>query len=219
MADADSIKDAAEDIVSGPEYRVPEPAFVQRGFVWLGDRLEPVGDAIGRFLEWLAGLFDITAGGSQQGGSGGFLLGWILLAIAAAAAVWFLIRVMPRRRLRAAAKSEPVVEQRTRHRATRKEWLKRAAEAEAERDFTGAVRARYRALIAGLADRSELAPDEALTSGEHLRSFDADGKRVERFTQATDRYERAWYGDEPVVLDDSQELAGIDHELVEGGRS
>ncbi len=219
MADADSINDAAEDILGQPQYRAPEPGVVQRSIDWMGERLQPVGDAIGRFLEWLAGLFDASAGGGAGAGGGGFLFGWILLALAAVLVIWFLVRVMPRRRLAKKPKDEPTVEQRSRDRTTRREWLERATQAEANQDFTGAVRARYRALAAGLADRHELDADEAVTSGEHLRSFDAEPQRKDRFVRATDRYERAWFGEQPVELADSSELEVIDRELIDGGRS
>ncbi len=218
-ADPNSINDTANDILSQPEYRVPKPGVVQRSIDWIGDQLQPVADAINRFLEWLAELLNVSAGGASGAGSGGFILGWIVLAIAAAALVWFLLRVMPRRRLGKRPTTKPTVEQRTRQRATRKQWLERAAIAEAERDFTGAVRARYRALAAGLADRRELDPDEAVTSGEHLRSFDSGPHRNDRFARATDQYEWAWFGDRPVDLVDSNEIEEIDRELIDGGRS
>ncbi|MEZ5228278.1 MAG: DUF4129 domain-containing protein [Acidimicrobiales bacterium] len=218
MADAGDIKNAAEDIVSQPQYRAPERGVVQRAIDWIGDRLQPVGDAISDFLEWLARRFGISAGGAGGVGSGGYLLGWILLAVGAALVIWFLLRVMPRRRLRGPKKEKPTIEQRSRHRTTRREWLDRAAVAESERDFNGAVRARYRALIAGLADADELDDDEALTSGEHLRSFETVPPRREQFASATETYERAWFGEQPVGLDDSHDLEGIDRDLIDGGR-
>ncbi len=216
MADADSIQQAAEDIVSQPEYRVPEPGAVQGVVDWVGHRLEPIGDAIGRFLSWLAELFLISVGGGSGGGAGGLIIGWILLAVAAGFVIWFLVRVMPRRRLRSERPAAPTIEQRSRHRTTRREWLEQAAQAEAQRDFTGAVRARYRALAAGLADRHELENDETLTSGEQLRAFDSAPERKERFARATDTYERAWFGEHDVDADDAGEVAGIDRDLIDG---
>lgn len=217
MADPGDIQGAAQDIVSQPKYRVPEPGVVQSVIGWIGDRLAPVGDAIGRFLAWLAQLVGLSAGGVAAGG-GGFLLGWIVLAAGAALVVWFLIRVMPRRRLRKTKQDTPTIEQRSHHRTTRREWLERAAAAEAERDFTGAVRARYRALIAGLADRHEVEDDDSVTSGEHLRGFDPALPKHDRFASATDTFERAWYGEHPVGSAESSDLQGIDRELVDERR-
>lgn len=219
MADPEAINGAADDIVSQPQYQPAERGLLGRAADWVGDALEPVADLLNRFLEWLGSWLGFGAGIGGAGGSGGFLLGWIVLAVGAAALVWFLVRVMPRRRLRSKKTDKPTIEHRQRDRFTRKQWLERAEAAEAERNYTAAVRARYRALAAGLADHDELDPSEAATSGEHLRAFDATEPRREQFRSATDRYERAWFGNQPVDVTDSEELSQIDRVLVEGDRS
>ncbi len=207
MADAVEIRDRAAEILARPEYEVPEPGPIGRLIGWIGDRIVDV-------LDWLNGL--VTIGPSA--GSGGYLIGWVVLAVAAAALAWFLVRVLPRGRLRGRERKRPEVITAERERATREQWLARAADAEASGDFVAAVRCRYRAMTTGLADRRELDPGESVTSGEHLRTFDPSEPRHSTFASATDRYEVTWFGERPAGPDDATLLASIDRELVGGHR-
>ncbi len=203
MADSAEIRDRASEILSGPDYDRPEPGPIGRALGWFGDRIV-------EFVNWLNGL--LTTG--PAAGSGGYLIGWVVLVIGAVALVWFLVRILPRGRLRRPESTRPEVITAERERATRDQWLARAAEAESSGDFVLAVRCRYRAMTTGLADRRELDPGEAVTSGEHLRAFDPSEPRHSTFAAATERYEATWFGEHRAGLDDTALLASIDRQLV-----
>ncbi len=205
------ISRTADEILAKPEYQPPERGLITRALDWVFGHL---GDALRWVLEQLDRILGRGAGGGTGVGPGGYVIGWILLIAALAVVVWLLVRVMPRRRLRRAQKQEPTVERTRRNRVSRDRWLELAAAAQAEGRHRDAVRCRYRALVCGLADRHELDPNDAVTSGEHLRSFTAAAPKTAAFATATDRYERAWFGDEPVGEGEVALLERIDDELL-----
>ena len=196
----DEIRRKADDILARPEYREARPGLVQRAVNWLTERLGEV--------------FSSVVGNS---GSGGYYLGWIVLIMALLAAGWFLWKVLPRsgglRRPGVAVAHESIP------RASRAQWLARAAEAEAAGRWGEAVHARYHALTTALADRKVLPAAESTTSGEHRAAF-AQGAgpqpdRVAVFDGVTDRYEHVWFGGREAAPDDSRALAAADERLLE----
>ena len=191
MAEPEDIRDSADDILSRPEYQ-PEPlSLLDRAWNWMNEQ----------FAEAL---------GSLLGTGGSYLVGWTLLAVLAGLLGWFLFRVMPRKRLRRNV-VEPSIEADVRAIASRTDWLEQARIAEAEGNWREAVRARYRAMIAGLIDRQEVVDFEGATSGEYRRSFEPGPPRSDSLGQATDAFEQIWYGGSPAAADDSsrlEELAG-----------
>lgn len=196
MAEPEDIRHAADDILSRPEYRPPAPSLLDRAFRWMNEQ----------FADVLGGLF---------GRGGSYVVGWIVLAVALATVSWLLWKVMPRRRL--PDTPEPrTIETETRTRPGRGEWLARAAEAEASGNWGEAVRARYRAVVAGLIDREEIDDADGATSGEYRRSFDGTTDRKQLFDQVTDRFEEVWYGGRPAGDGDPKLLAELDEQVVGG---
>lgn len=198
--DPDEIRQKADDILARPEYREAQPGLVERAIDWLSQRLgEVFGSVVG------------------NSGSGGYYLGYILLILALVAIGYIAVKVFPRsgglRRPRAAVVLQSIP------RATRDQWLARAAEAEAGGRWGEAVHARYHALTTGLADRKVLPAAESTTSGEHRTAF-AQGAgpqpdRVAVFDGVTDRYEHVWFGGREAAADDSQAVAAADQRLLE----
>lgn len=196
----DEIRQKADDILARPEYREAPPSLVERAVNWLAERL--------------GNVFGSVVGNS---GSGGYYLGYLVLFLGLAAAGYFLWKVLPRsgglRRPGMAVTHESLP------RASRAQWLARAAEAEAAGRWGEAVHARYHALTTGLADRRQVPAAESTTSGEHRTAF-AQGaapqpERVAVFDGVTDRYEHVWFGGREAAADDSAALAAADQRLLE----
>ena len=196
MAEAEEVRETADEILSRPEY-LPEPeSLLNRAFRWVNEQIQDV----------LGGIF---------GQTGSTVVGWIVLTLALAALVYLLWRVMPRSRL---PRSSPdvVLEHSEQTRAGRAEWLAQAEQAEVEGNWVEAVRARYRATVAALIDRQEVNDQLGATSGEYRRSFDAAPHRTEPVGTATDRFERVWYGGNPARADDADLLRRLDDSVLQG---
>jgi hypothetical protein len=199
LVEPDEAREAADEILSRPEYQEAEPSILQRAFDWIAHLL---GD-----------LF-----GFVTGGGGGLWIGYLILAAALAAAAYLAWRFLPRRH----PLHRPVwaaVEQETTVRRSRADWLDEAAEAERAARWDRAVHARYHALVTGLADGGELPSELSTTSGEHRRAFARSpsggvGERLERFDRATDRYEQIWFGGARAGRSDSEALAEADRSLL-----
>lgn len=132
MADADTAREQAREILSGGRYQdssVPRPF---KGVLdWIGDRLEDVGD-------WFAGLFD-GVDGAVPGGSG---VTWIVLGILVAIAAVLVARAGIQRRTRTAAeRAADALPDALDPRALERE----ADAAERAGDYERAVRLRFRA--------------------------------------------------------------------------
>ena len=132
---------------------------------------------IGRQLEKLFGGDggdSVTTGGSTFGGGIGSVLAWILIVLAVAAVVAVIVYVVLHRVRR------PPTGRRARDRAPRsstvaraKEWAGDVERLEADGDWKGAMRARYRHLVRTLVDRRQLPDVAGRTTGE-LREDLAD---------------------------------------------
>lgn len=187
------VRETADEILRRPIYQPPEPGVIERAIDWLLEQL-------GRLVP--------DAGGPPVGG-GGFLVGWVFLAVVAGLALYMLFKVMPRRL--AKAETETIeVETTITHTTSRREWLDRAVEAEAEGRWRDAVRARYRALVAGLIDRNELPAETGATSGEYSATFGVEPPRGPAFGDATGRFEAVWYGGSAATGLDADALRAAD---------
>ena len=194
MAEADEVRETADEILSRPEY-LPEPESVlNRAFRWLNEQLSDLLNSI-------------------FGQTGSSVFGWIILAVAVGAILYFLWRVMPRSHQRRVS-SGVVLERSQETRAGRSDWLTRAEAAEEAGNWAEAVRARYRATVAALIDRREVDDRLGATSGEYRRSFDAPPQRTEPFGVATDRFEEVWYGGAEAEATDSDLLRRLDAPVV-----
>lgn len=202
-AEADQIREQADEILSRPEYQPVEPSLLDRGVDWLGRQ-------VGDLVRWLVGRIPGFGGGS--GALGFDPLGWILI-IALIGLVAYLLTKMRWRRLE--RRRKPGVSRDVRHETSRRHWLELAAEAEAEGRWSEVVRYRYRATVAGLVERRELSGEPGATSGEHRRRLEeAETPDAEPFGRVADRFERVWYGGDDADAEAAAELAEADDELL-----
>lgn len=206
--DADQIRREAEEILSQPQYQPPPEGMLERFFNWIRDLLD------GREPD----VPTVPTGPAAQGSSLiTYVIGALIVVALIGLAIWFLVKVMPRRRLRkkdrTSTRGEQGEEQISLGRA---QWLRRAAEAEADGRFAAALHARYRALVVGLGERRELRLDDAVTSGEHRAEFPDRGPRAQLFDTATDQFEYGWYGEKPIDSADTAAFAELDAALLRG---
>ena len=196
MADADSIRREADEILARAEYREPPRSLFQRALDW--------------FLRQLSEAIASVSGGVP----GGYLLGWFIVAVVVCGIGYMVWRVLPRGlRHVASAAPEPVLTASDRS-VGRRAWLERAAAAEAAGDWRQATMARYRALVAGLVDRDELDDSPGATSGQHQREFEGSEPRRSSFSSVTRRFEDIWYGASPAEPGDPVEVHRADDDLL-----
>lgn len=89
------------------------------------------------------------------------------------------------------------------------DWLREAGEHEQSGQWRQAVRCRYRALLAELAAAGLVEEVAGRTAGEYLAAVTADvPAAAPAFTEATRRFEAAWYGATPVHDDDVEQFRG-----------
>ncbi|HLK42452.1 MAG TPA: DUF4129 domain-containing protein [Thermoleophilia bacterium] len=102
-----------------------------------------------------------------------------------------------------------------------RDWLADAVAFEQAGAWRNALRCRYRALIAELAGRGVIDEVPGTTAGEYRRAVSQEAPAVAPpFGQASELFERAWYGDEPGGADEAgkfrrladEVLAGVGHE-------
>lgn len=196
--DPQEAREAADEILSRPEFQERPQSLLDRVLEWLLDRL---GEVFSAFF----------------GGGRGLIVGYIVLALAVVAAVYFVWRVLPRRGV--SMSSAPVViDREIRERRTRAEWLELAEAAVAERRWAEAVRARYHALTVGLAEAEELSVEPSTTSGEHRRRFAEVAaiapNRRDRFEETVDRYEDIWFGEAEADATDVAAAERADDEVM-----
>lgn len=185
-ADADEARRAAEEVLSGPEYR-------QAGESWISKALTAID-------EWFQRLFTSLGGGGSGGGS---VISWIIVILAvagAAVAVVLAVRSIRRTR-RATGDADDDAERsstRRRRRDTDVDWAREAETLEAEGRWRDAMRARYGALVAEMARRRVVDPAASRTTGEHRREVGAAAPAAAPdFDGAAELFDRAWYGNLP----------------------
>lgn len=207
MADAETIRREADEILARPEYAPRGRSVLERILDWIADRISGV-------LEWIADLLSI--GGGPTTGSA-TPIGWVVLVLLVVLLGYFLTRVRLRRRARAEA--PPDVRHAVDEDVRRADWLARAARAEAEGRWREAVRCRYRATVAGLIERRLLSAEPGATSGEHQRRLRAGADASSpRFDQVSDRFEHVWYGGEDADAETAAGLVAADEEILQAKR-
>lgn len=186
-APSDEIRRGADEILSRPEFQEPPRTIYQRVLDWIGDR---IADALGAFL----------------GGGAGAVVAWLLLVGLVLVVAFLVARAVQRdRRVRAdaAAGVGLVIDDRR----PPADWEAEAARHEGEGRWREALRCRYRAIVATLARRGVVEEVPGRTSGEYRLLVGRSRPDVaEPFAQATDLFERAWYGGAETGPDDASEL-------------
>lgn len=167
----EGVRRAVDEVLARPAY----DDLHRRGLDALVDQLR------GRVAEWLAEVL---------GRSGTALVAWLLLGLAVLAVVVVAYRVARRVTADPATSADPLAGA-PRPAAA---WLEEAARLAAADDLRGAVRAGFRALVAGHAEAGVLEEVPGTTVGEY-RAQVVTGHPTEagRFRDAADVFERVWY--------------------------
>lgn len=189
----EQVRQTADDVLARQEFqRPPDP--------WFERVQETVLDYLGRALN---ALFE---------GGAGTAAAWIVVGLIVGGLVFFGLRIGRTVRADLGRALEVAVTPRT----TPAEWRARAEGFEADGDWKQALRCRYRALIGDLVDRDVVRDIPGRTAGEFRRELattapDAAGP----FADASDLFERAWYGSLPTGPDESARFQA-DAARVEG---
>jgi hypothetical protein len=189
---ADEAREAADEVLARPEF-AERKGLLQRFFEWLGNLLdfEPetpeTADPGSVDLSWL-----------------GSLLGWLVIIALVGLAAFLIIRFVRFRRGRRVpqdAGPDVSVEEEEKSAAA---WQGDAEALEAQGRWREAMLARYQALVRGLVESQVLEPIPGRTAGEYSDDI-ALGlpAAAEPFDDATELFERAWYGDLPTGPDES----------------
>jgi len=190
-----TVREAAKQIMSRPEFQQPARSLYQRFLDWV---LRRVGDAI-----------DVLAGNAS-----GTIVAWLLLVLALAAVGFLVFRGLQSGRPLANGEAVGVNVERRRPPA---DWDADALRLEAAGDWRGALRCRYRALVARLARAGLIEEIPGRTAGEYQALVNAAlPERAPVFTDATDLFERAWYGGEATGPEEGATFRGLAERVLEG---
>jgi hypothetical protein len=158
-----------------------------------------------RVLDWIGDHLPSPPSASNPGSGGSGLVGNVVLLAVAAALVYALVRVVRsiRRQPPKVRTDEPVLD--VEQRRSARDWRREAEELEAVSRWRDALLARYRELVTDLIDDGVLADVPGRTSGEYrLEYADQRPSRAAAFAEATDLFERSWYGAEPTGPDENR---------------
>ena len=196
--DPGALTDEVRRVMAREEFQY-EKSWFDRLSDWIGRQLEKLfgGDGGG----------SVPAGGSTFAGGIGSVLAWILILAAVAAVAAVIAYVVLHRVRRVRDDDGPESEVEIEHRRSAREWEGDAARLEAEGDWKGALRARYRHLVRTLVDRRQLPDIAGRTTGE-LRE-DLAGTTPDAgdaFDTASLLFELAWYAHVPTGAEQSEQF-------------
>lgn len=190
----DEVRRAIGEVLSRAEYQRPSPGLVQR-------LRQAAVDLIERIL------------GALVGGGRGTFIAWAILAAAVVAIVVVATR-FGRGVTRDPGRGVHSVATVRRGAA---EWRADAEAAERAGHWRQALRCRYRALVAELADRGLVEEVAGRTAGEYRVEVAGAAPAVAApFAGATELFERAWYGDIPTGQDEAARFRGLADEVLAG---
>jgi hypothetical protein len=200
-------REAADEILSRPEYQEPEPSLMERIQDAIGELFADllnglsIGGVLPQFVAWLlllglvAGIVALVAWGVRSGGWG---------------------------RAPRVDQGDAVILEAERHRSP-KDWLAEAVRHESQGRWREGVLCRYRALVTELVQRNVIAELVGRTAGEYVQDVTARRPDVApTFATATDLFERVWYGGEesgPTERDRFIRLADDTLAAVAAGRA
>jgi hypothetical protein len=191
-----AIKQAARAILARPEFQLTPPSPVERLRAWIGREL--------------SSLIENALGFGPHG-----ILGALIALVLLGGLVFIIVRAVR------ATGSNPVrdgfvVGGRCR---PPEDWLAEAARREAEGDWRGALRCRYRGLIAELARRGLIEEIPGTTTGEYRRVVSANLPTGSKdFGGVTELFELAWYGDEPTDAETAASFRSLSERVLEAAR-
>lgn len=201
--DPDAAREAARRILERPEFQPPSPPWWERAIDWFARQLDR--------------LFPDFGGPVSGGGGLAPLLGWVVLAALLGVTVWFVVRSVRRQRrsARPAAKKKVTSTVVVDHRREPDQWRVMAVRHAAAGEWRDALRCRYRALVGDLARRGLLDEIPGRTTGEERAQLaSAAPPAAPTFADATDLFDRAWYGDEPAGPVEHDRFAALEHEVL-----
>ena len=192
--DPEEVRRVVRAVLARPEYQVHRPSGFNRVVEWLLDLLANV----------LAGL---------TGNGGGSLVGLVLFTLILAGIGLLLVRfargfsrdpelaaAVPAGKLRPPA-----------------DWVAEAERREAQGDWRGGLRCRYRALVAGLGARGLVDEVPGTTAGEYRLQVAGNAPAVgPEFAGATELFELAWYGNRPTGPPESARFKHLADRVMTG---
>jgi hypothetical protein len=186
------VREAAERVLDRPEFSPGRKSLGESAADWLYDQFIKLLDAI---------LGAATGGGFWSIVAAGVFL---LLVAAVGVLVWRVLRGVTADPARATGTAEPL------RPAT--DWRAEAEAHERAGAWRQALRCRYRALVADLAARGVVDEVPGTTAGEYRAQVRRGAPAsAGHFDDATELFERAWYGDAPTGAGESarfRDLAG-----------
>lgn len=198
LVDPDEARRTAQEILSRPEYREPQPSLLDRAF-----------EAVIDFLS--SGFEALTGGGA------GSVIGLVITGLVLALAIWLLVRALGASWSRPASRTAAGVVQGTTAPDDPAVWDEEADRLAAAGDHRGALRCRYQALVAALVGTGALQDATARTPTEIWRELDGRQPELDPvLASVTERFEAAWYGGRPVDADDERSFAA-DAETLRAG--
>jgi hypothetical protein len=193
----DEARDAIREVLSRREFLAQRPPLATR--------------LLGSIIDWLIDLLSLLTGSG-----GGSVLGLVVLGLILAGLAVLITRfargvtVDPER-----AAALPVAPRRS---AT--DWQAEAARREAEGDWRGGLRCRYRALVAMLGARGLVDEVPGTTAGEYRAQVGRNVPVVAGdFAGATELFELAWYGNRPTGPDQARMFGELADRVTAGSRS
>jgi hypothetical protein len=204
QTDPETARETADEVMSRPEFDVQQGLF-------------------GRVAEWLRELLDFqppepdAGGGTLDLGWLGSLLGWVVILALLGLAAFLLFRYVRLRRRgeRVDDAEELQVEDATPLREKRSD----AEALEAAGRWREAMLARYRDLVEALIADGRLAPVPGRTAGEYSDDLAAVLPQLAApFDDATELFERAWYGNLPTGHQESAEFQEAAGRVLAGSR-
>nr|AGC71185.1 integral membrane protein [uncultured bacterium A1Q1_fos_568] len=177
-----------ERVLSREEFRY-DPSWFDRVTDWLS-----------RQLDRLFGDAEVPAGATPSFGGGiGSILAWLLIVAAAAGIVAVVVYVVRNRIRRTPDGDGEELSISVEHQRRASDWDRDAARLEADGDWKGALRARYRQLVRTLVDRRQLPDVAGRTTGELRQDLAVTTpSAADAFDTASLLFELGWYAHLPV---------------------
>jgi hypothetical protein len=190
-------RDAIREVLSRPEFQAQRPSLLEQAFQ--------------RVIDWLIDLLSNLTGSGDGSIVGLVVLGLILAGLAVLITRFARgVTVDPER-----AAALPVAPRRS---AT--DWQAEAVRREAEGDWRGGLRCRYRALVATLGARGLVDEVPGTTAGEYRAQVGRNVPVVAGdFAGATELFELAWYGNRPTGPDQARMFGELADRVAAGSRS
>ncbi|HEX2028338.1 MAG TPA: DUF4129 domain-containing protein [Nitriliruptorales bacterium] len=194
--DAGHVEEVTRRVLEQPHFRRPAPSLGQR---IRNEALEFLAEMLGRLL---------TSGASS-------VIAWLVVALAVAAVVALVVHHTRR------ITTDPTVAvpDTAPPRRSGAQWRADAERHAAAGRWRDAVRCRYRALLADLAERGLVEDTAGRTAGEYAAELGgAAPAAAGDFAAATELFEQVWYGGAPAGSAEGERLDALTGRVLAGVR-